>query len=421
MVDSNIPGHLGAVPRDESSTGPGPPPEQHRANNSSLSATSLNSPQGSLSARPSSSTNNQPTEQTTDHNRNQHEVNSVIRTSPTSSIDEIATLQARIRVLESMQTSSSNVVPSQEPQLSSDELQRIRANAASQSKEQSKTAIPDIVPGFKSDPLALPVPRKVVEAIKSLHYIPYTSLSPAARERAERGDDEFVFTANGTLTPKGLERHNERSISFPQWQAAALAVLEETHRAWGASRSVPLSAHHNIIVNLANTHNWEIALEYDIRQRAAASHDKRHDLSTVDGIALTAIASELMIRKASSTIYPINPSASASPLKRQFPADRESASSPQKKFRGEGGRCFRCGVTDHLPSGCNASKTSAGKPTAKVTVSGKGVHSLLTADGKQYCFNWSKSNTCQWGGSCYNYHACSLCHNRSHGASGCKA
>ena len=188
-------------------------------------------------------------------------------------------------------------------------------------------------------PPVLAIPRKVTDAIRSLHYILYTALSAAAREKAERGEDELVFTANGTLTPKGLDCRNERLITFPQWQAASTAVLNETHKVWGAARSIPLSLHHGNVVNPTNTHGWDIALEYDIRQRTAASVDKRHDLSTVDTIALTTIATELMLRRpatANSTYIPTT----ASP-KRQLPIDHDSASfTPRKRSRFEGGRCF---------------------------------------------------------------------------------
>ncbi|KIJ31899.1 hypothetical protein M422DRAFT_266397 [Sphaerobolus stellatus SS14] len=55
-------------------------------------------------------------------------------------------------------------------------------SATAVTKEQTKLAIPDIIPGFKSNPMEIPISRKVAEAVKTLQYVPYSWLTPAARE-----------------------------------------------------------------------------------------------------------------------------------------------------------------------------------------------------------------------------------------------
>ncbi|KIJ49021.1 hypothetical protein M422DRAFT_45040 [Sphaerobolus stellatus SS14] len=149
----------------------------------------------------------------------------------------------------------------------------------------------------------------------------------------EEIEDEFIFI-NGAFSKRDSDRASEHSMSFQQWQAAATSVANETHRVWGEQWSVPLAAHHNIIATLANTHGWTIAQEYDIRQCMSASNDKRHDLSTLDEIALMHIATEIMTSwaaQAPAMAYSSSPS-----TKRLFNNEKEAAfNSPCKHLRSD--------------------------------------------------------------------------------------
>jgi hypothetical protein len=64
---------------------------------------------------------------------------------------------------------------------------------------------------------------KVDEAFKSFHYVPLTS---AAQLKAARGEEDFILNANGGLTAKSLDWHNEKLISAVDWHAAARAAEE---------------------------------------------------------------------------------------------------------------------------------------------------------------------------------------------------
>lgn len=180
------------------------------------------------------------------------------------------------------------------------------------------------------------------------------------------------------------------------------------HERHGEARAGAFASHHKLVLDLGRSHNWEIAMEYDIQQREVVALNPSHDLGSLDLAALTIIAT----RPISHVFNP----PSSSPSKRSSPPE-SLARSPRKRFRSH---CFRCGGSDHFLADCKAEVTITGKPTAKLAPSAKSKHTMLAPNGKQFCFNWARSSSCSFGSSCANFHGCSICGEPSHGAGGCK-
>lgn len=139
------------------------------------------------------------------------------------------------------------------------------------------------------------VPPKVEEKVKEGLYIPYSSLIGKTRDKALTGENDFVFNAEGGLTAKGLDRSNERQITLSEWLAGASTVEGLVRKHHGDARADALLAHHRHVVNIARTHNWTVALEYDIRQREKSAAEPRYDISCVDEQTIVLIASESLL------------------------------------------------------------------------------------------------------------------------------
>lgn len=262
------------------------------------------------------------------------------------------------------------------------------------------------------------IPPRVEEALKQYKYVPYIAITPAARLHAFRsGDETFSFNNQGNLIAKGLDRSKERAIKFHDWLTASRAVEERITALHGAGRGAAFTSHHKVVSELASSHGWEIAHEYDITQRELAAQNPAHDLTGLDMSALTLVATQAAARSslvAQQIVHPSPPS----PLKRAAPADYSSGASqsPRKKARLH---CFRCGHSGHLPGDCSAETTSAGKSVASITASAKSRHALTAANGKHYCFNWARASSCSFGSNCTNFHGCSICNDNGHGAGTC--
>jgi hypothetical protein len=249
----------------------------------------------------------------------------------------------------------------------------------------------------------------VDEAFKNFRYVPYTSLTLAARIKASRGEEDIVFNAQGGLTVKSLDRRNEKSISAVDWHAAARAAEERIRFHHGDSRADAFAAHHRLVMDLGRSHNWDVAMEYDVQQREVAALNPSHDLSSLDMAAFTLIATR-------SVMHQVAPS--SSPPKRSFPSDTLSSQAPRKRQRSH---CFRCGGSDHFPADCKADQTVAGKPTAAVAPNAKSKHAMLAPNGKHFCFGWARNSSCRFGDACANFHGCSICGESNHGAGSCKS
>ncbi|KIM72053.1 hypothetical protein PILCRDRAFT_16477 [Piloderma croceum F 1598] len=239
-----------------------------------------------------------------------------------------------------------------------DVVTRAKEAALAVRDSDRKLSLPDIVPGFKANSLDIPIPPKVDDAFKSFRYVLYSSLTLASRIRAAHGEEDLVFNAQGGLTVKSLDWHNEKLISTVDWHAAARAAEERIGFHHGEARAEAFALHHKLVMDLGCSHNWEIAMEYDIQQREVVALNPSHDLSSLDLAALTIIAT-----------HPVshNTTPSSSLPKRSAPAE-SSAQFPRKHFRSH---CFWCGGSDHFPADCKAEVTISGKPTAKLAPSAK--------------------------------------------------
>lgn len=264
-----------------------------------------------------------------------------------------------------------------------------------------------------SDTLLIAIPPKVEEAFKLYRYVPYTTLTHAARSKAflHGEDSSFVFTSDG-LMAKGLDRSNELLVSTVDWIAAAKAAEERTTHYWGPERGAALVLHHLVVLDIGRTHGWSVAMHYDVQQRELAHANHEHNLEGLDIAALT-----LANNKVAYTISPAPHPAPAA--KRSAPSDFPT--SPRKKLNAAiSSHCFHCGTSGHLPADCTSETTTAGKPVAALATGARSKHALASPSGKHFCFNWASGSSCSFGSACKNAHLCSLCGDTSHGAAGCR-
>lgn len=268
-------------------------------------------------------------------------------------------------------------------------------------------------PAYTKFPPSASVPPKVEDTIRQFRYVPYTSLSHTARLRAAQGDDDFVINAQGGLTAKGLDRRNETTIATLDWHAAARVVEDRTRFHHGEARANALASHHAIILSLGRTHGWSFAIEYDIQQRELLAAQPAHDISTLDNTSLTLISTRPrpIHQLPSATTKPPNPL-----FKRTSPPRDAAPPNPSKRARTY---CFRCGESGHYPHECTASSTSAGRQPAALAVNAKSKHALQAPNGKHFCFSFAQRSACPFGSNCNNFHACSLCGSKAHGAGVC--
>jgi hypothetical protein len=259
------------------------------------------------------------------------------------------------------------------------------------------------------------VPTKVDEAFKAFKYVPYSALTHTARLKAARGEEDFLVNATGGLTAKGLDRKEEKSVSMVEWLGAARAAEERILVHHGESRAFMLRAHHHIVSDLARTHGWTVAVEYDIRQRELAAMHPEHDLSSLDDKCLTLISTSMILVQ-----HNVGPSLGSSNVKRPRTESTwaSQGSSPRKRTSP---MCFRCGFAGHLPADCKAETTSAGQPVAPIATDSKNKHALMGPNNRVFCFRWTKDSACNFEDRCRGLHACSLCTNTNHGAGQCKA
>jgi hypothetical protein len=237
--------------------------------------------------------------------------------------------------------------------------------------------------------------------------VPYTALSHSARLKAARGEEDFVVNVQGGLTAKGLDCRDEGSIEMVDWQAAAHAAEACIRTYHGEEHAKALTAHHRIILDIACLHSWGVVVEYDIQQQEIASYHPTHDLSALDvqAFALITARQPSLLSSGVTTKRPRSPNG--------------TDTSPRRKHQTQSS-CFRCGLGGHMPGDCRASTTTAGKTTAAIAKGAKSRHGLLVPNRQQFCFNWARASSCVHGNQCSNYHGCSLCGEKGHGAGRCK-
>ena len=169
--------------------------------------------------------------------------------------------------------------------------------------------------------------------------------------------------------------------------------------------------HHATTLKLACSHTWEIVMNYDIQQWELVSAQPTHDISTLDLIALTLIATRPHGGIPLSSIPLTKPG--SSPLK-----------CPSTQWQSNGSLSETCLLVLFLLQrillqDCIAESTSTGRTPTSIATNAKSKHVLLAPNGKQYCFNFAQKSSCTFGNNCINFYGLSLCNNSMHGASAC--
>ena len=264
---------------------------------------------------------------------------------------------------------------------------------------------------------SLGIPPKIDDAFAKGRYVPYTSLTLAARLKAARGEEEFIINAQGGLTAKGPDRRDENTIMLVDWLGAANAAEERTRFHHGDARADALAKHHRNVTNIARKASWSFAVEYDIKQRELAGEFPQHDLSTLDLDCITMLGISKRVEASPKSQQGASSSASSTNAGKRKRAN-SSSGSPRKR---SAQLCFRCGFAGHMPDACKAETTSAGQPVAPLNSTARSKNSLMGPNSKPFCFSWAKDSSCTFGDNCRNHHACSLCGSSTHGAADCRA
>ncbi|KAJ8074662.1 hypothetical protein PM082_022296 [Marasmius tenuissimus] len=314
---------------------------------------------------------------------------------------EIEKLQERIRELEAEIASPLGV--------SVDEIERARERARASAGPSKKKKLAAPVNGYKANPLLAPVSERVSEAVRLNKYVPLSVIIAQSKHFSLRmEEDEMIITRNGVWKTRSLDRSGEMSLPFQEHQNAARALVKVTRQHHGDLRADYLESHFSIVSGLAQTHGLRIAYSYDIQQRELAAGDPRHDLSTLDTLALTLIAT--------AEVKNHQQFGSSTPKRRYDDNDTiDIPPSPTKRSRS---LCYRCGGSAHVMVDCTALSTRAGVPCFKLQQR-NGRNTLVEESGQQLCFRWSQHSECHFGENCTSVHTCSICHVDDHGAADC--
>lgn len=203
---------------------------------------------------------------------------------------------------------------------------------------------------------------------------------------------------------------SDATITEADWHSVAPVVLKVARQVCSPARAACLELHHINISQIAASHGWPVARDYDIRQRDTAAANPLHDIGVLDWMLVASVASRPM-------------------LKRPFDAVDGPAAAPDGRRHQQGNappsstgtHCFRCGGHGHQLSACTAFRTVAGKVPASVVVGDDGKPSLRDTGNKAYCFAWASSSRCRYGAACHHKHLCSICEKVEHGARACRA
>jgi hypothetical protein len=140
------------------------------------------------------------------------------------------------------------------------------------------------------------IPLKVKEAFWHFQYVPYTTLTTAAHLKAAQGEENFTINVQGGLTAKGLDWRNKKSISVIDWYVASAAAEGCIREHFGEERAAALAAHCRVVMDLGHSHNWDIAMEYDVSQCKMVALCLVHDLSTLDVAVLAIITTQPSVK-----------------------------------------------------------------------------------------------------------------------------
>ncbi|KIJ42978.1 hypothetical protein M422DRAFT_253769 [Sphaerobolus stellatus SS14] len=147
--------------------------------------------------------------------------------------NENDTLRARIAILEAQNQS----LP--QPFVADEEFEALRSQVMGlQGEEEEKAAVPEMVPGFRVNPLT-------------------HALTSAARLKADSGEQELELKTDGMFTTKKFNHSSERTISVSTWQAASKLAVELVNQHWpqGEMQAMALGAHHDFVTELADSHS----------------------------------------------------------------------------------------------------------------------------------------------------------------------
>lgn len=235
-----------------------------------------------------------------------------------------------------------------------------------------------------------------------------------------------MVIANGSLVARGLDRSGEASISILEWIDAAAIAVKRMRVHHGDVRGDALEAHHRVVLGLATSVSWQVAVLYDIQQRGAMASNPLHDVAPLDekalAVASARVAAVTQHQAATAQLAAVHHS---SPNKRAASSLLSSYERGAKRsnntnsFSPAGGRtrCFRCGAVGHLPKECSAVVTKAGQPPAALSTDPRSPNGLCTPDGNTFCYRFA-INSCHRGDACSFIHSCSIC-GKSHGAQAC--
>lgn len=223
--------------------------------------------------------------------------------------------------------------------------------------------------------------------------------------------------ADGTLLAKDIDRKGERDITIQNWWIASDLAAHFTNVYQGTERAQALIAHHGIVRLLSGRHGWDIAVLYDIESRESAARDHRVDLSVLDNDLLNRITLE-EVQRASKAFGAFHASSFGKAPRYSNNRDARNSSVDGVYRANSLGKCFRCGVSGHVVKDCDASMTTAGKLCAQKS-SGPNPSALTAPTGGNYCFGFARNSSCKFNATCSNFHGCSLCGSKTHGASSC--
>ncbi|KIJ40023.1 hypothetical protein M422DRAFT_257089 [Sphaerobolus stellatus SS14] len=200
------------------------------------------------------------------------------------------------------------------PFISDKDFEALRVQTSSlKEHEEQRTSVPAMVPGFKANLLT--------------HV-----LTAAARQRAENSEHEMELRVDGTLAVKRLDQQDETSIREGAWQAASKLAVELAWEFWPQpeARENALMNHHDFVTNIADSHSWQVALAYDIRQREIMHCSPQHDISQFNEAVLSVVASCICTQ----SVFMASIAHPPPLLKRLAPINSHSALSTHTSARG---------------------------------------------------------------------------------------
>lgn len=275
-------------------------------------------------------------------------------------------------------------------------------------------------------------------AIRLGHYVPYHQLTKLTHLAVTPKENDSVLAS--LTASQNLDRAGELDIAVAEWMTAGDAVAKLVCTYHGNARAVALEAHHHTVIGLAVKADWTAAFAYDVAEREMAAAQPVHDLGTPNQAHMNLATTEYFARKEQKANLdamrqliqnanlrrplPAGPPVADQPLCKRPHVLQGNIGGPQGDGGGarnhaRGGRCFRCGVAGHMPAACNAATTTTGRPTAALSNDARSAHTLISPDGRTFCFAFALHSVCQHDAGCQYYHGCSICGATTHGAGGC--